>query len=227
MALFSFNRHAGTVQDAPVHDPAREHEIEHREVEHREVEHQGEHHTERLAPVTRHVAAPGAYEVRPAIGSLVSRIGLSLVGGGLMVLATFLAWYADAFSINGTQLSNRVFDPMSDTNELTAAGFLSSAGLVVLILGGLALLGMAFRSGWLTRIAGALGVIAFGLYAVRAYRAVGAPFWADLGLGAWLLLAGSVLALIGGFMGTARQVIVPEETTIVTDGPTTTWAQSA
>jgi hypothetical protein len=223
MALFSFNRHADTVQDAPVHDPVREHEVEHDRIEH----HDTKHRTERLAPVTRHVAAPGAYEVRPAIGSLVSRIGLSLIGGGLMILASFLAWYTNAFSINGTQLSNRVFDPMSETNELTAAGFLSSAGLVVLVLGGLVLLGMALRSGWLTRIAGSLGVIAFGLFAITAYRAVGSSFWIDLGIGAWLLLAGSVLALIGGFMGTARQVIVPEETTIVTDGPTTTWAQSA
>lgn len=227
MALFSFNRNAGTVQDAPVHDPVREPEVEHERIEHDEKHHDTEHHTERLAPVTRHVAAPGAYEVRPAIGSLVSRIGLSLVGGGLMILAAFLAWYTNAFSINGTQLSNRVFDPTSETNELTAPGFLSSAGLVVLVLGGLVVLGMAFRSGWLTRIASALGVIAFGLFAITAYRAVGSTFWADLGIGAWLLLAGSVLALMGGFMGTARQVIVPEETTIVTEGSTTTWAQSA
>jgi hypothetical protein len=217
MALFGTKRHdTAYVEDAPVHDPALE----------SLSEHHAEHHTEQIEevePVTRRIASPGAYEVRPAIGSLSARIGLSLLGGGLMILSAFLAWYSNAFSVNGTQVSYRVFDPMSDSSEL-AAGFFTSAGLVAIVLGGLALLGMAFRSGWLTRVAGVLGVIAFVLYGIRLYRGVGQAFVADFGLGAWLLLAGGVVSVLGGFMGTARQVVVPEETTIVTHGHSTTWA---
>jgi hypothetical protein len=221
MALFSYRREGETTNDAPVHDPARERVVEH------------DHHTERtdvvqpVRPIHQTIAAPGAYEVRPSIGSLASRLGLSLLGAGLMVISAFLAWVSTPFEVNGTQISYRVFNPMSESNEL-GASFVGSAGLVVLILAGLALLGLAVRSGWVTRIAGALGVIAFALFAIRAYRATGQGFWNDLGIGSWLLLGGSVVALIGGFMGTARRVVVEQETTIVHDGRGTgSWAAAS
>ncbi|HZA60163.1 MAG TPA: hypothetical protein VE754_00595, partial [Actinomycetota bacterium] len=75
---------------------------------------------------------------------------------------------------------------------------------VVIVLGLLALLGLAFRTGWLTRLAAALGVIAFVLFLITVYRAGADRDLTDIGIGMWVILAGSVLALIGGFLGARR-----------------------
>ncbi|HJV04403.1 MAG TPA: hypothetical protein VJ868_03995, partial [Actinomycetota bacterium] len=84
-----------------------------------------------------------------------------------------------------------------------------SVGFVTIILGLLALLGMAFRTGWLTRIAGALGIVVFVLYAITLYRVPGDAGFGEIGIGAWLVLIGGILALIGGFLGTRTVVQQP------------------
>jgi len=160
---------------------------------------------------TATVAGPGTYEVRPAMGSLASRILLSAAGAAALILGPFLAWLRVG-DVTGIHLSNRAFFRPSALSG--GASLFASAGFVATVLGLLALLGLAFRTGWLTRLAGALGVIAFVLYGLTVFRASNVELQ-DIGLGAWITLAGAIVAVVGGFMGTARKVIVPEHTTEV------------
>jgi hypothetical protein len=74
-------------------------------------------------------------------------------------------------------------------------GALKSVGLMALVLGVVATLGLFTRKGMLTRAAGALGLLGIGAFVVTVLRASGAP---PVGLGAWVALAGAVLALVGG-----------------------------
>ena len=171
--------------------------------------------TWRVEPVTKHVAAPGAYEVRPAMGSLSMRILLTLLGAAALIVSAFLEWFLGPSEIVGTDLTLRVFWPLGELGD-TSPGFAQSAGLVAIALGALALLGLAFRMGWLTRLAGALGLVGFAMYAIRIYRTADTGLLDAIGLGAWLFLLGSIITLLGGFMGTARKVVVPEERDVVT-----------
>jgi hypothetical protein len=76
----------------------------------------------------------------------------------------------------------------------------------MIVLGGVAILGLVPRSGWLTRLAGALGVIGFALFAVNVYRR--SPFdLSDFQIGIWLAGAGALVALIGGFVGTRTAAV--------------------
>jgi hypothetical protein len=172
--------------------------------------------TTRIEPVTKRVAAPAAYEVRPALTSLAARMGLSIVGAAMMIVGAFLNWFDGVFRANGPGLG---FNALWPTGSFRREGpFYESIAFIFLMLGLIALLGLASRSGALTRLAGALGLVAFVMYTVRLFRADEAFVPESIGIGAWLALAGSLTALIGGFMGTAREVVVPEETMVVTGG---------
>ena len=85
----------------------------------------------------------------------------------------------------------------------------------MLVLGLLAIVGLAPRTGWLTSLAGALGIAVFVMLLVQLYRAPGNLTVSDLDPGAWLGLAGSVVALIGGFFGARTTTVVT-----TTPGPT-------
>ncbi len=78
----------------------------------------------------------------------------------------------------------------------------TSIGSVAIALGLVAVVGLAIRSGWLTRLAGALGVVAFALFAIEVYRS--ASSLRSIEVGAWVALAGGVIALVGGFFGRPR-----------------------
>jgi hypothetical protein len=86
------------------------------------------------------------------------------------------------------------------------AGFFSSAGLVTAIAGAVIILGLAFRGGWLTRFAGAVALVAFTLVVIQMGREGSLDTIEDVGMGLWLVLAGGVLALIGGFFPSTRMV---------------------
>lgn len=129
-------------------------------------------------------------------GSLVARIILTVLGAAAMVLGAFLDWVGDAgFNAVGTEIEWTVFFSTS----VDQVGLLTSAGLVVIVLGVLAAVGLIPPRGWLTRLAGALGIIAFVLVLISLYRAEGSVANARIGL--WLVLIGGVLAVIGGFLG--------------------------
>jgi hypothetical protein len=141
----------------------------------------------------------GATTVRPySVAGVVGRVLLSAAGAAGLIVGSFLNFLA---GINGTDMDDRAF---YTTNFLTTGTFVRTVGFVMIVLGLVALLGLAPRSGWLTRIAGALGIIAFVLVAIQAYRAPGGQ---ALQTGAWVCLAGGIVALIGGFLGTRRTVV--------------------
>jgi hypothetical protein len=129
-----------------------------------------------------------------------TRILLTLLGAAGLIVGAFMDWIdsTTAVKIDVRALWETGFDRGSDT-------FLATIGFVAIVLGLLAILGLAPRTGWLTRGAGALGVVLFVLFAIQVYRADLTV--QDIDAGAWVTLAGGVVALIGGFFGT-RSVVV-------------------
>jgi hypothetical protein len=168
-------------------------------------------HTHDTAPDVDHgppvTPAPAAVDVRPTAGGLATRLVLSVLGAAGLIIGAFLDWLRfgegmvpPGVGLTGIDVSNSIF---YSTDDPFGASFVESAGLAAIILGVLALLGMAFRSGWLSSVAGVLGIIAFALVLITLYRVEDAGFdVSNVGIGLWVVLAGGVVALIGGFFGT-------------------------
>ena len=154
------------------------------------------------------VAAP-APTVRTWSPGLVIRIVLTLLGAAGMIVGAFLRWI---HGITGVQLDARA---LWRTEFLNTSAFVRTVGFVVIVLGLLAIVGLAPRGGWLTRLAGVLGIVAFVLFTITLYRTPGRQF-PDPGawVGAWMALAGSIVALVAGFFG-SRRVVVSTKPTVV------------
>src|SRR6266540_1889610 len=84
--------------------------------------------------------------------------------------------------------------------SMIVSAFLMSAGAVMILLALIALVGLADREGWLSRIAGALGIVAFVLILLSMGRGVGMDLPEDIGEGLVWSVAGSAIVLIGGFL---------------------------
>jgi hypothetical protein len=147
-------------------------------------------------PVYTADAAPNRGWTWAAVGA---RFVLTLLGAAGLIISGFMDWIRDT---SGVDLSVR---SLWETRFNTDSGFLQTVGFGVIVLGLLAILGLAPRSGWLTRAAGALGIIVFVLFLIQVYRADQTV--SDLQPGAWVCLAGAVVALIGGFIGTRTTVV--------------------
>src|SRR5437588_2680669 len=132
-----------------------------------------------------------AMSTRPS-GTLFVRVLLTAAGAAGLIAGAFLKWLNDVKGIDG---SYRVYFA---NNPAPSVSFWKSAGAVMIVLGLIAILGLAARTGWLTRLAGALGLVAFILFAVNVYRRSNFTF-TDFKVGIWVCLAGALLALIGGF----------------------------
>jgi anti-anti-sigma factor len=129
--------------------------------------------------------------------SLVMRVLLTLGGATLLVLGGLLTWTE---GLAGVKPGARAF---YQSVFVWRSDFVATVGFVMILLGLLAVAGLALRSGWLTRISGVLSIIGFMLLAVQLYRA---PVQLLGEAGPWLCLAGGTAALIGGFFGTRRSV---------------------
>jgi hypothetical protein len=135
----------------------------------------------------------------------IVRLVLTILGAAGMIVGSFLVWVLNtgAGSLAGTELPLRSFyRPVFEQGS----AFVTSPGAVMILLGLLALLGMAGRGGWLTRIAGALGIIALVLIVIEMNRA-GLSLPNDIGPGIWVALAGSLIALVGGFFSVAPYLL--------------------
>jgi hypothetical protein len=152
-------------------------------------------------PVERRVVITNP-PVREFGGLSIVRILLTLAGAAAMIVGAFAPYIA---SVNGVELTYRALFRI----DTTTAAFAASVGGVMIVLGLLAIVGLAFRSGWLTRLAGALGIVAFVLFVIELFRAPGALAAGDIGWGAWLALAGAIVALIGGFLTSRPAVVAP------------------
>jgi hypothetical protein len=142
------------------------------------------------APSERRVVVESTSEFG---GLFVVRLLLTLAGAGAMIVGAFGAWNE---TLAGTEMTNRALVQTT----FTTSTFLLSIGAMAIALGLAAVIGLAFRSGWLTRLAGALGIVAFVLYVIELFRVPGPFATGTIGWGAWTFLAGSVVALVGGFL---------------------------
>jgi hypothetical protein len=148
-------------------------------------------------------------------GGMAARLILTLLGAAGMIYGAFLSWLrvpgvdADA---PGTEVEwNVFFSPNAEPSS-----FWTSAGFVIIVLGVLAVIGLAFRTGWLTSLSGAVAVAAMILLAITFYRVAEVDLGIqNFGLGAWLIVGGGLLALIGGFFGARRRVLVVERERVV------------
>ncbi len=160
-----------------------------------------------VQPVAPGQAAPGPVYTRPtavpapvpapaattSMAGLAARVVLTLAGAAGLVIGSFMKWFQGTM---GTKISMKMYiGSMHPVVHLVR-----SAGAVTILIGLIAVLGLAPRGGWLTRMAGALGIAASVLFAIQVFRAPQGTI-SDIGPGAWLVLAGSVVALIGGFFG--------------------------
>ena len=130
---------------------------------------------------------------------LAVRVILSVGAAVLLLVGSFLEWF------DGTDGSALAVQGLWETDAGTA-GFLSSAGLVTAICGAVIILGLAFKGGWLTRFAGAVALVAFTLVVIQLGRSGSLDSLENVGIGLWLVLAGGILALVGGFFPTTRVV---------------------
>jgi hypothetical protein len=148
------------------------------------------------------------YAARPAVApaptattrpyGLFTRILLTLAGAAGLIIGGFMDWTG---GLTGLDMSGRAFYQSTFVHDAT---FLTTVGFVMIVLGLLAVVGLAPRSRGLTRLAGALGIAGFVLFAIQLSRAhVSMPGSIQAGASS---LAGAIVALIGGFFGTRAAV---------------------
>src|SRR5438105_27808 len=119
----------------------------------------------------------------PGAGSLMARVILTVLGAAGMIVGAFAAWLRRASSgsvsqqvsaaakggrLRGTHLSLKA---LYEVRALTRPGhFWKSVGVATIVLAIIALIGLLPKSGWLTRLAGAVGVVVFVLFAITVIR---------------------------------------------------------
>jgi hypothetical protein len=130
---------------------------------------------------------------------LAVRVIFTVAGAVLLLVGSFFEW------TGGNDGSALAIQSYWEQDAGTSA-FFTSAGLVTAVCGAVIILGLAFRGGWLTRFAGAVALVAFTLILIQMGRGGELGSVQDVGMGLWLVLAGGVLALIGGFFPTTRTV---------------------
>lgn len=135
-----------------------------------------------------------------------ARIALTIVGVAGVIVGAFLDW---APAIQGTKLDIRAF---WTTNFRSTGTFVATAGFAMIVVGLVAVVGLAMGSGWLTRLAGAVAVVGFALFAIEVYRTSGSH---TIGTGAWVALAGGIVTLFAGFFGPRQVITAPTNTVIV------------
>jgi hypothetical protein len=161
-------------------------------------------HTHEAAPARRE-----GVEVGPSGSGMAARVIFTLLGAAGLIVGAFLPWFSEVappgVGLEGVKSKYSVF---YSTDSPFGASFIESAGLIAIVIGVLALLGLVFRTGWLTTLAGVLGIVAFALVLITLFRVEGQDFGIqNVGLGLWLVLAGGVLCVIGGFFGARSKIV--------------------
>jgi hypothetical protein len=128
---------------------------------------------------------------------------LTLIDSAGLIVSAFLSWIRPD-EVRGIEISYRAFYRTTFTAN---ASFLRSAGAVAVLIGLVAILGLASRAGWITRFAGALGIIGFALFTITLYRLnLNVP--ASMGPGPWFMLGGGLVAMFGGFFARRPNIVV-------------------
>lgn len=121
-------------------------------------------------------------------GLEAGRLVLTLLGGAALIVGALLDWTRDTA---GTAITDR---SLFKIDFATRSDIVTTVGGLAILFGLIAVFGLIDRSGWLTRLAGALGIVLFVLFAVEVYRSSEHTLQA----GAWLALAGGIVLVLGG-----------------------------
>ena len=148
------------------------------------------------------------YETQPdragrgRYGRVRARLLFTVLGIAALLIGAVLNWEG---KLAGNKLTMR---SLIQDDFTTRSDVLRTVGAVSALIAIVALLGLADRSGWLTRLAGILAVALFVMFAVQVFRHNGENFTAAyhaLRPGAWCQLGAGVLLLFGGLIRYRRR----------------------
>jgi hypothetical protein len=136
----------------------------------------------------------------------LGRVIATLIGALLMIIAAFVDWtpFRSGDELTDKALVQADFSAQDD--------FVKAVGGICVLIALVALLGLADRSGWVTRLAGAASLVLFVMFVVQAYRFYGNDLGTALDriqAGPWLVLCAAAVLLLGGFLGARREVRTP------------------
>ncbi|GAA2002083.1 sugar:proton symporter [Catenulispora subtropica] len=132
---------------------------------------------------------------------VTSRILLTVVGAAGLIVGAFLNWTRD---LQGTHVSWRSVyqDTFGSTDNIV-----QSIGGASILVGLIAVLGLADASGWLVRFAGAVGIVGSVLFIIQVQRSSDH----SLQTGLWFALVGSVLCVAAGLTGYRGGTVIVDE----------------
>ena len=122
---------------------------------------------------------------------VTSRILLTVLGAAGLIVGAFLDWTRN---LEGTHVSWRAVyqDTFGSTDNIV-----QSIGGISILIGLVALLGLADGSGWLVRLAGAVGLVGTVLFIIQVQRSSDH----SMQTGMWFALVGSILCVAAGLSG--------------------------
>jgi hypothetical protein len=125
---------------------------------------------------------------------VTSRILLTVLGAAGLIVGAFMNWTRD---LQGTHVSWRAVyqDTFGSTDNIV-----QSIGGISILVGLVALLGLADGSGWLVRLAGAVGLVGTVLFIIQVQRSSDH----SMQIGMWFALVGSILCIASGLSGYYR-----------------------
>jgi hypothetical protein len=132
---------------------------------------------------------------------VTSRILLTALGAAGLIVGAFLNWTRD---LQGTHVSWRAVyqDTFGSTDNIV-----QSIGGASILVGLIAVLGLADASGWLSRLAGAVGLVGAILFIIQVQRSSDH----SLQVGLWFALIGSVLCVAAGLTGWRNGSVIVDE----------------
>lgn len=141
----------------------------------------------------------------PQMASPATRNPISMILGVLAAAVIVLGALVLSWLTGGTGSFKGTDGPISmfwSTDLAVEVSFLSSAGLIILGIGVIVLIGGLINRNGLLVVGGLLAVIAFALIVITLLRLEVVDIGVgDFGIGLWAILVGGVLAIAAGIMG--------------------------
>jgi hypothetical protein len=142
--------------------------------------------------------APVVTRERLSVAAVVRAV-LTIASVAALAIGAFMDW------INETTGDHLAFDAYWRSPTATTGALFRSAAVLMIGIAVAGLLALAFRGGWLLRLAGAVGLVGVLLLFVQMGRAEMSILDATEE-GLWLCLAGAAGLLIAGFVPTTTVV---------------------
>lgn len=134
---------------------------------------------------------------RAGSAGVTSRVLFTAFGAAGLIVGAFLNWTRDQ---EGVHVSWRSVyqDSFGNTDKLV-----QSVGGASILVGLIAVLGLADASGWLVRLAGAVGLVGAVLFIIQVQRSPDHR----LQIGLWIAMLGSVLCVVAGLGGPRERAV--------------------